>query len=573
MKRIVVYILFLVASALTLSASDGVTVRWTPLGPDAGAYDSMMERAAFLDIPRRDLGAMAGSGQETSDARVSRQIRARNSYWRGWVIAHSDPDSALRLVDEALRMCDSVRYPYDQARFALLRADLLRFTGNYADAYFIYRDKIGELRQHGDDFWVAKALVGIGAIMQELGEYHEAMRNYSEAQETFARAGSTACVTKNRLNLANIHYLMGDTEKSLGLLKDLERSRQVANDSIYVANVLVSRFQISDYSDREAASRAFAISRRLGNDKLSVITLLSMGALARSDGDSRKALGYLRPALGLTAALGDISNRKHALSQMRICYDDLGMKDSSEMCSREILLLNDSLYHRENVENLKRVEHLATIHEYERRIEQESERHRLRQTLVLAVSAFLLVVLVLSVFLLISSKRKAESDRNLKEEKNRHLTLLNRQYSMEIEAKAKELASNTVLLAQKNARLKELGEQIRNMERKGDIAGDEGQMLSDKISSELSADDDWRFFKLRFDRVHPCFFMSLKEAYPSLSRTELRLCAYIRVGMSAKEIAMIMSVRPETVNTSRYRIRKKMSLSAEDSLESVLEHY
>ena len=190
MKRIVVYILFLVASVLTVSASDGVAVHWTPLGSDAGAYDSMMERAAFLDMPRRDLGAMARSGQETSDARVSRQIRARNSYWSGWVLAHSDPDSALRLVDEAIRMCDSIRYPYDQARFALLRADLLRFTGNYADAYFIYRDKIGELRQHGDDFWVAKALVGIGAIMQELGEYHEAMRNYSEAQETFARAGS-----------------------------------------------------------------------------------------------------------------------------------------------------------------------------------------------------------------------------------------------------------------------------------------------------------------------------------------------------------------------------------------------
>ena len=132
MKRIVVYILFLVASVLTVSASDGVAVHWTPLGSDAGAYDSMMERAAFLDMPRRDLGAMARSGQETSDARVSRQIRARNSYWSGWVLAHSDPDSALRLVDEAIRMCDSIRYPYDQARFALLRADLLRFTGNYA---------------------------------------------------------------------------------------------------------------------------------------------------------------------------------------------------------------------------------------------------------------------------------------------------------------------------------------------------------------------------------------------------------------------------------------------------------
>lgn len=130
-----------------------------------------------------------------------------------------------------------------------------------------------------------------------------------------------------------------------------------------------------------------------------------------------------------------------------------------------------------------------------------------------------------------------------------------------------------MILAQKNTKLKELAEQIRLMEKQGEIARSESQILNDRISNELSTDDDWKYFKLRFDKVHPLFFASLKEAYPALSKTELRLCAYIRVGMSAKEIAQILSVRPETVNTSRYRIRRKMQLDPQESLEAILENF
>lgn len=571
MMKAIACMVICVLCILTTSANDDRHMYWSPLGNDSEAFDSMMEQAAFLDVPRSDLYRVVGNQREFSRSSDAREARARESYWKGWVLAPRDSEQAMTLVKESLELCDSARYPYDHARFSILLADLLRYSGNYADAYFIYRDKMGRLEKVGDDFWTAKVLVAIGAIMQELGEYHEALRSYREADRLFSKIGSNVCETKNRINLGNINYLLGDREKGLEYLNDLERSKYVANDSVFIANVLVSRFEISDYLDTDAAMRAFQLSRRIGNERLSVITLMSVGTLFHNGGDDRKAVDYLRAALDKTDRLGDLSNRKRALELVSSCYERLGVNDSAEICKREGLLLNDSLYRRENVENLKRAEHLATINQYERQIEAESEKHRIRQTLVVSVCVFLCVILVLSIILLLSSKRKAEIDRNLKEEKNQRLMLLNRQYSMEIEAKAKELASNTVLLAQKNARLKELDEQIRNMEQEGGIAAPERIQLCDTIRKDLSADDDWRFFKLRFDKVHPVFFVSLKDLCPALSKTELRLCAYIRVGMSAKEIAQVLSVRPETVNTSRYRIRKKMALDASDSLEAILE--
>ena len=559
--------------AAAWAASGDVSVQWKSIGKDADAFDTLMERAAFLDVPRRDLVSVVANAQDGLNARDIKQARARARYWKGWVLSQSIPDSAMELVKEALELCDSAKYPYDNARFSILKADILRFKGNYADAYFTYRREIYHLHDKHDYIWEARSLVGIGAIMQDLGDYPEALRNYNEASLTFEKAGSLVCVTKNMINQANAYYLLGDKEKSMGFLNNLENNKHVSNDSLYIANVLVSRFQVSGYQDREAAQKAYKIGRVLNNEKLSVITMMSMGALLLSDGEPAKALRFFNPVLALTHGISDMTNRKLVLESIRLCYRQLGLTDSARKYEQEVYLLNDSLFRHESIENLRKAEHLATIHQYEVRIEQDQKANRLRFILILSVCGFLLIILILSICLLMASKRRAESELKLKEANNERLLLQNQQYSKEIDAKTKELASNTVLLAQKNAKLKELGEQITNMEQKGEIAETEGERLSDKIKSELRADDDWRYFKLRFDKVHPCFFMSLKETYPALSKTELRLCAYIRVGMSAKEIAQILSVRPETVNTSRYRIRKKMSLGVSDSLESVLENF
>lgn len=573
MKSLLTHILRIIILMVMAEPAVASSVHWKSLGSDVEAFDSMMERAAFLDVPRRDLRAVVARVPLPSDPVCRRQAVARGDYWKAWVLLKQNPDSAHRLVESALAECDSAAYPYDHARFKLLYADLLRDNGNFARAYSIYRDKIDVIRRFGDDFWVAKAKVCVGAIMQELGEVHEALRNFTEAQDIFRNVGSDACLTKNRINLSNVHYLMGHKEKGLEMLAGLESDANVADDSVYVANVLISRFHISDYTDCEAAVKAYEISRRLENAPLSVIAMLAMGQLAVIRKDYRLGVRYMRPALDIASSLADFPNRKKLLEGLRVCYSAMGMKDSAEYCSAEITLLNDSLYYQESVAELKRAEHLATITRYEEQLKTEADKHSLRLLLSVCSAVVLLVILILSVSLLRVSKCKAESERDLKEEKNRQLMMQNRQYSMEIEAKEKELASNTLLLAQKNARLKELAGHIQQMERRGALHDSESRELNDKISDELTADDDWGFFKMRFDKVHPCFFQSLRDTWPALSRTELRICAYIRVGMSAKEIAQVLSVKPDTVNTSRYRIRKKMGLASEDSLEGVLDNF
>ena len=70
-----------------------------------------------------------------------------------------------------------------------------------------------------------------------------------------------------------------------------------------------------------------------------------------------------------------------------------------------------------------------------------------------------------------------------------------------------------------------------------------------------------------FTELPSDFFNKLKEASPELTENDLRLCAYIRIGMRAKQIAEMLSITADSVNSNRYRLRKKLGLSRGESLD------
>lgn len=82
--------------------------------------------------------------------------------------------------------------------------------------------------------------------------------------------------------------------------------------------------------------------------------------------------------------------------------------------------------------------------------------------------------------------------------------------------------------------------------------------------------DDWNQFAIYFDQVHNNFLTILKSKYAGLSSTDLKLCAYLRLNLSSKEIAQLMNISLKGVEISRYRIRKKMELPTEVNLYDFL---
>jgi CheY-like chemotaxis protein/DNA-binding CsgD family transcriptional regulator len=85
-------------------------------------------------------------------------------------------------------------------------------------------------------------------------------------------------------------------------------------------------------------------------------------------------------------------------------------------------------------------------------------------------------------------------------------------------------------------------------------------------SNELEWDD----FQTNFEFIHHGFFRKVKRLYPNLTTSELRLCAFIRLNMTNKEIAKIICITPDSVNTARKRLKRKIGLDSESSLTDLL---
>jgi two component regulator three Y motif family protein len=92
------------------------------------------------------------------------------------------------------------------------------------------------------------------------------------------------------------------------------------------------------------------------------------------------------------------------------------------------------------------------------------------------------------------------------------------------------------------------------------------RLILQHIRENISQEDQWQVFQENFDLIHKDFFKKLKELYPQLTPTDLRLAVLIRLNYTSKEIATMQNVSLRGVETARYRLRKKLQLAEENNL-------
>jgi DNA-binding CsgD family transcriptional regulator len=144
----------------------------------------------------------------------------------------------------------------------------------------------------------------------------------------------------------------------------------------------------------------------------------------------------------------------------------------------------------------------------------------------------------------------------------------NEQLQRDIDNKNRELAISTMSLVKKN----ELLHQIKNqLEAEGEINKNVQSVIS-TIDKNTDEEETWNFFKEAFENADQEFFKKIKQRHPSLTHNDLKLCAYLRLNLSSKEIAPLLNISVRSVEVKRYRLRKKMELEPDEGLvEYILE--
>lgn len=165
---------------------------------------------------------------------------------------------------------------------------------------------------------------------------------------------------------------------------------------------------------------------------------------------------------------------------------------------------------------------------------------------------------------LADEKRKAEQQQAEQE----IIKLQNEKLGAEIMHKNMQLADSTLSIIRKNEVLIEIKSELEKQKEElgARYPARYLQRLTTLIDKNISNDNDWEIFEALFDQAHENFFKRLKQSYPDLTQSDLKLCAYLKLNLSSKEIAPLLNISIRGVEIRRYRLRKRLALDAELNL-------
>ena len=154
---------------------------------------------------------------------------------------------------------------------------------------------------------------------------------------------------------------------------------------------------------------------------------------------------------------------------------------------------------------------------------------------------------------------KAENELNIQEYEKHILEL-------ELQTKSSEVAGKSLSIAKQS-------EMIENIQSILDSEKDFNKLKSE-IKKAIKINEvnkhEWEIFESNLNQIHNEFIINLSKKFPNLTQKDIKLCIYLKMNLSSKEIAPMMNISFRGVELHRYRLRKKLNLSQEENLSRFL---
>lgn len=169
--------------------------------------------------------------------------------------------------------------------------------------------------------------------------------------------------------------------------------------------------------------------------------------------------------------------------------------------------------------------------------------------------------------LLTGLKNEAELQANLKDEETARLHAERELLQERLDRMEKELLAGSLQVEEKNRLLEDLKEKLNSLDRSDPLYTQISRLLSKNYEVDRGYDD----LKTELTEIRPEFIEGLqKKANNKLTRLDLKYCSYILMGLTNKEIAIKLNVDPKSTRMARYRIKQKLQLTKDESLDEFI---
>jgi len=510
------------------------------------------------------------------------------------LILSSDPDKALNYANQTLELADK-NNNLGSELLAYLQIGEINWIKSDFRTSLEMAEKAKSLAKNLDmDIEFAESLILISKIFRDLGDYEKSLELNFQALKIFEKHTDKNGIAKAFYEIARVYHEQENDDKALELTKQaLEIAREtqdLAGISRGLNNVAAIYFEQGEFDKLEAnLHESIIISKQIGNRLGEGVSYINLGFLYRVRENFDTAIDYYRKADQIFTELNNFSQQARLYISLSVLYSVLenvdssfyyanltyeigrknGMKkavyDGASRIQRVYIKQNDSLnafrysiiahQMKDSLDSENSKDQLSKVellYEFDKREnENKIKQQRKEYTFVIlgTTIAFLLIILVIFIIMRNRLKRKNEE-------------IEKRKLKSELENRNKELASNVMGLVKKNKILSEIADKLMDIRNKA--VKEETKSAIIKIARELhlNTDDEvWDEFEIRFKQVHGEFYEKLITRFPDLSPNEQKICAFLRLNMSTKEISDLTGQRIVTLEVERSRLRKKLGLT------------
>jgi tetratricopeptide (TPR) repeat protein len=399
-----------------------------------------------------------------------------------------------------------------------------------------------------------------GSAYKYLEEFDKSLKYYHYSLELSYKTANPSSISVSLNNIGTAYERMGKDSLALDYFqRSFEALENMANPnelSIYHNNAASMYLRLGLLSEAYAFLRLALDYRKMLPSKRQEATIYhNFGNYFYLSGKADSSIFYLKKAIaiGNQFSYKDRSSQSlHLLSQV---YLQMGDFKNAYNALNEHYKFKESLLLAQRDIELSRVE--VIVYDAQERVKAEGQKRIafLRHfVVILSVS----LVILLMVFIIGYYRNRIwyyrERGNQLKKEKEA--------INENLESSNKELLTFTLQLAQRKEAERNFADTIKErMKIAGKEAREHLSQLLKESTSEAIHENIWNEFEHRFNKVNSTFYTRLYEKHANLTHNEKRLCAFLLLDMSTKEIASLTGQMPHSINIARTRLRKKLGIS------------
>lgn len=477
----------------------------------------------------------------------------------------SDIKSALTYAEESMKLANEIQLATWLNKATLNLAKTYLLIGNYPKSLNLYQAVIQNKSASSNE--LLSAYNGIGIIYYYQRDYKNAIKYYDQAlaisSTKKAELEDEKVLKQNLLNnLGIIYEEMKSFEKANFFYNaSLNISRQL-NDENNIAHVLTNQGRLFHKQGKNELALKYYIEaleiRKKNNDESGIaLSYDGLGEFYFELGQYDTAENYLKEAIKLGQHNGDLLTVRRASANLYKLYHEKGNYKQAFNALSLNKQVSDTLF---NVERSNKIAQLEMQFDFDRKRNQELARQREKELIYLSVGIGLILSLVIVSLLFYLQRNKIRNSQL----EQAHLKLEKENLEKDIELKDKELTTGIIHLMQKNELIDHISEKLLKI--KQDVGKDlqpEMQRVVTDLQSNLRP-ELLKEFEFRFQQVHENFYDILNEKFPNLSPSERKLCAFLKLNMTTKEISAITHQNIKSIEIARTRLRKKLNLTGVD---------